>query len=815
MKKIELLAPAGNMEAFEAALKAGADAIYLGGDSFGARKSAANFSDEALATVVGEAGKRGVKIYLTVNTLVYDREWEDLTAYLDRMAAFDFDAWIIQDLGVLRFVHERYPKVNLHASTQMSAQNLADLQTLKSLGVRRVVLPREMHLDEVREIAKAIEGIELEIFVHGALCVSVSGQCYMSSMIGGRSGNRGNCAQSCRQPYDLIDMDSGESLGEKTGMYRLSPRDLSTLDHIGDVIESGVASIKIEGRMKGQEFVYQTVRAYREAIDQHQTGTPIKPSVSTDDFKKIFNRGFTKGWLFGERAEDFLSSEIPGNQGVEVAEVILWDARAEEIEIELMETLSVGDELQIRKDLESSGCRVEYILSRGQRIKVAQKGMRVRINYKVPCQKGDVLRRTYDKVEMDRIRAMVHADARRVPVSVYAVLRIGAPLEVVLTDDMGHQGTAVSEALVEVAQKRPLDYDRIKEQLMKLGSTAYSAQTVELEMDENVMISIKALNEARRMAAEALDQKRLDRKIDVKVEQQFMPYNNEESDVSAPVSAEHAEDSSKDLITLCASVADLGHLHLVLEAGLQDVYFRGPLKAYEAARKLGERYSARIAWQWGRPNSTGMMRHHQEILSELKPEVIVVNSLGMVPWAKKLSEHVIADYGLNVLNKGTAEMLALLGADILTLSPELTAEAIGRIGNNAPALLEIVGYGHLPVMVTPHCPIRTGMGGPSVGCSLCTGKTYGLRDKTGAIFPIVKTGFCWTEVLNSRVLDLSEHFEMLRSLGVSRYRLHFTIETPDEVLEIVAAHLSRLNGKSASLITRAPKTRGHFYRGVL
>jgi putative protease len=599
--------------------------------------------------------------------------------------------------------------------------------------------------------------------------------------------------------------------------------------------------------MKGPEYVYQTVRAYREAIDRHLENKPFDATADAENFRKIFNRGFTKGWLLGERGDDYLTSEVPGNQGIPVARINAWDARAEEIEIELLETLSVGDELQLRKDRESSGCRVEYIISRGQRVKDASKGTKVRINYKVACQPGDILRRTYDKIEMERIRAMIHADARRIPVSLHAVLRVGAPVEVVLTDDLGHQGSAVSEARVETALKRPLDHARVSEQLTKLGSTAYVAETVEIEMDDNIMVSVKVLNEARRMAAEALDQARLKREslaaelrgpssenspmsgnpdIIAEITQSpdyedhglFEDEENEEDEDNVAEDAFEFDGSESRLlktpITLCASVPDLGRLHLTLEGGMKEVYFRGPLKDYEAARTLGNRYGARIAWQWTRPNPTRMLERSAETLLALKPEALVVSSPGMIPWAKTFTEHVIADYGLNVLNLRTAKVVEQLGADVVTLSPELTAAAMGRMGHQVGSALEIVGYGHLPVMITPHCPIRTSLGGPAEGCALCTGKYYGLKDKTGAIFPVRKVGPCWTEILNSRVLDLSEYFEMLMSMGVTRYRLHFTIESPDDILRTVAAHIARAKGESVAITTQMPRTRGHFYRGV-
>ncbi|SCZ77563.1 U32 family peptidase [Acidaminobacter hydrogenoformans] len=808
MSKFELLAPAGSRASFEAAIKAGADAIYLGGDAFGARHSAANFDDAALREVVREAHLVGVRVYLTVNTLIYDHEKEGLTAFLDRMAAIGLDAWIVQDLGVLELVQSRYPQVEVHASTQMAAQNLEDVKALMALGVHRVVLPREMRLEEARAIYRET-GAELELFVHGALCVSVSGQCYMSSMIGGRSGNRGQCAQSCRQAYDLIDLETGENVGGKSGMYRLSPKDLNTLEHIGEILESGVTALKIEGRMKGPEFVYQTVKAYRTAIDRHLKNEALSPEALLEtekNLEKIFNRGFTKGWVLGERGGDYLSADIPGNQGIPAAEVIRFDARAEEVEVELLEDLTVGDELQIRKGKESSGCRVEYILLRGQRIKSAEKGSKVRINYKSSCNKGDLLRRTYDKKEMDRIQGLIHETSRRIPVQVAATLKVGLPLEVCLTDAQGNRGCAVSELPAEAALKRPLDRERLLEQLGKLGTTIYEVSAFDLNLDGEATLPIKVINETRRLAGQRLDEARLEA---LEARGEII-----EAVVHQPDEVSATEEVAKPEVTLCASVPDLGRLHLVLESGLKDVYFRGPVMELEQAKALAARYDAKLSWQWTRPNPSGLLEKYTTLLSSIKPEGIVVSSPGMLGWAKQFAEHVTADYGMNVLNTGSERVVRALGAEVVTLSPELTGEGIETIGKASGGVLEIVGYGHLPVMVTPHCPIRTGLGGPDKGCALCSGKSYGLRDKTGAIFPVVKTGPCWTEILNNPVLDLSDQLERLSAAGVTRYRLHFTIESPDEIMDLVAVHQERLEGKRTPVRSEYPRTHGHFFRGV-
>ncbi len=295
MKKVELLAPAGDYEALMSAVNAGCDAVYLGGKNFGARAYATNFDHDDLKAALEFCHLRDVKVYVTVNTLVANEEFEKLVNYLDFLYSIGVDAVIVQDMGVLKFLRENYPGLKVHASTQMTVHNLEGVQELAEKGVSRVILSRELTLKEIKDIVQN-SNIEVEVFVHGALCVSYSGQCFMSSILGGRSGNRGRCAQPCRLKYSLVDKE-GKVL--EKDLHLLSMTDLCTIENIPNLIEAGVTSFKIEGRMKNAEYVASVVKAYREAIDCFYEGKAFDSGKAIEEMSRIFNRGFSSGYLFG------------------------------------------------------------------------------------------------------------------------------------------------------------------------------------------------------------------------------------------------------------------------------------------------------------------------------------------------------------------------------------------------------------------------------------------------------------------------------------------------------------------------------------
>ena len=332
MKDVELLAPVGSFEALKAAVQNGANAVYLGGKDFSARASANNFDRNELKEAVRYAHIRGVQVFVTANTLIKQNEIYDFIEYAKFLYDIDVDAVILQDVGMARLIKKELPDFEIHASTQMVAHSLEDVKYLESVGFDRVVLAREVNVEEIKYICDNCD-VDIEVFVHGALCVCYSGQCLMSSMIGNRSGNRGRCAQPCRQKYELIDVHTGEVINSN-GDYLLSPRDLNTIEEIDKLIDAGINSLKIEGRMKRPEYVATVIGSYREAIDEYLSTNKVNISDGTmSDLYTIFNRKFTKGLLLGEVGKDVMNSEIPNNQGLYIGKVLDHNKRTKRLKI--------------------------------------------------------------------------------------------------------------------------------------------------------------------------------------------------------------------------------------------------------------------------------------------------------------------------------------------------------------------------------------------------------------------------------------------------------------------------------------------------
>ncbi|MBP5211853.1 MAG: U32 family peptidase, partial [Pyramidobacter sp.] len=416
-EKPELLAPAGSWAALEASVTSGADAVYLGGTNFGARAFAVNFDREAIVRAVSFAHLRMVRIYMTVNTLVDDNEMKELAGYLVFLSNAGVDGIIVQDMGVVRLARRLVPQLPLHASTQMTVTGPAGVRFAAANGMCRVVPARELSLAELKEAVK--HGAEIESFVHGALCVCYSGQCLMSSLIGGRSGNRGNCAQPCRMAYALVDAEGNDVLrGRGVGTHLLSPKDLCTLDVLPRLIESGVCSFKIEGRMKRQEYVATVVGAYRRAIDSFFQGTYSVSDADRHDVEQIFSRGFTTAYLNGRPGKNMMSPLRPDNRGVKIGTIAKVDSARHEAFVQLEGTLRVGDGLEFsaRND-DSIGMTVTKLAVDGKPAESAPPGSIAVLAVPRGVRAGMTVFKTLDAQLMEKAaRSYGERSSRRVPV---------------------------------------------------------------------------------------------------------------------------------------------------------------------------------------------------------------------------------------------------------------------------------------------------------------------------------------------------------------------------------------------------------------
>ena len=496
----ELLAPVGNMECLKAAINAGCDAVYLSGRNFGARSFAGNFSNEELEIAINTCHLYGIKVYITVNTLVLDAEVDRFINYIDYIHKLGVDAVIMQDIGMIDLVRKTYPNLEIHASTQANIHNLEGVKLCEDLGIKRVVLARETPIELVREI-KGKTNTEIEIFVHGALCMSYSGECLMSALIGSRSGNRGTCAQCCRQPYSL-EIDNKIV---KNNEYLLSTKDLNILNHIGELIEIGVDSLKIEGRMKRPEYVYLVTSIYRKAIDNYKKYKETK--ITQEDIKnlkKLFNREFTKGFLFNEENEKYVNTYRPNHLGIEIGNVL--DYKKGQVIIKLNDDLNINDGIRIISN-NDSGTIVTIMYKKGNRVSSAFKGDIISIPFKEKVNKESIVLKTTDYNQIKEIENKIKID-KKIKISGKCILRVGEPIKLIINDSKNIVEKN-SDYIVEEAQKIETTTDRIKEQLKKLGDTVYEFDNLEIKNDSNIFVPINKLNELRREVTNTLNDLRM------------------------------------------------------------------------------------------------------------------------------------------------------------------------------------------------------------------------------------------------------------------------------------------------------------------
>lgn len=563
--KIELLAPAGNGEALRAAVENGADAVYLGGRLFNARRQADNFDMDALKEVLDYSHVRGVNIYLTLNTLVSDDEMRQALEFAAEAREAGIDGIIVQDLGLAAALRRVMPDVPLHGSTQMTIYDAEGVKALEAMGFKRVVLARELTLGEISEIARDTP-LEIEVFVHGALCVCYSGQCLMSGIIGGRSGNRGMCAQPCRLPYRLIKgADPGRihqqkhiGNGEKCGCdipksrftdrewnreknkgdrsYLLSPKDICTLDFLDEIVSSGVSSLKIEGRMKSPEYVATVVRIYRKYLDMAlETGRRAGPEIESGDMRdllQVYNRGgFSAGYFKGKTGADMMSYEKPNNSGIYLGSVMAYDRRTRAVSFRPEGKVSLGDGVEIWAGESGGGAddsaggivtSISKLCRETRQFKrdTASPGEKRGFTPATSANKGEIVEigdfsgrivpgmkiyKTLDK-ELNKAARESYArgNAKRVAVSGHAALKAGRPLEFIISDDDGNTVTARSCIIPEPAIRRPLTEERLKEQLEKTGATPAYFSQMSAELEEDLSIPICEINEVRRQALDSL-----------------------------------------------------------------------------------------------------------------------------------------------------------------------------------------------------------------------------------------------------------------------------------------------------------------------
>lgn len=802
-QKPELLAPAGSMESLRAAVNNGCDAVYLGGKEFSARQYAGNFSLEELEEACDYCHLRGVKVYVTVNTVYKNEELQGFLSFVGRLYHMGVDALIMQDTGAAKLVQENYPDFCLHASTQMTANSLADVEYWHGKGFQKVVLSRELTLPEIRHITEHTEA-EVETFVHGALCVCYSGQCIMSSMLGGRSGNRGRCAQTCRLPYTLY--CGYDKVAEE---YLLSPKDVATVTILPELIEAGIASLKIEGRMKNPEYVAGVTRIYRKYIDLY-FADPDHYEVTAEDMKELtqlFNRGgFTEGYYTARGGLDMMSVERPKTWGLKVGMVDAYLPKYKKVTIRTREPLIPGDGIEIwTKRGPHVGCNITKPSKAGEFITLTLEG---------EIEKNDVVYRTYGKALNDELRKTWEKDSRKLPVWGVLKARAGEPMALQLWDNLG-SSVYVTGDVVEKASNRPLTEEALRQQAEKMGATPFVFAELAVEMDQDIYVGISSINRLRREAAEALEQAILKKSKRKEKEQAALPGKKAERNVY------------KKRVTVLVQTLEQFET-AVRQAGVSRIYVESTAAFAEALedcvekcrRKEIECFAALPRIDRERPEDEERLKQYLE--SGL--DGFLVRSAGQLGAVAQSGKKIVTDHNLNVMNRASVDFWKEQGADEVCLSVENNLQEIRAMADRD---CEMIVYGYLPLMTTQQCPVGNFAGGKTSG-QYCSKRyhndLYFLRDRKGEKFPLMTDcERCVCGILNGKPLFTLKFYDEILENAVGSVRLQFTKEGPGRTERVLRAYCEmtkdpqRCGAETKQLLQQMSEkgsTKGHFFRGV-
>ncbi|WP_027398666.1 U32 family peptidase [Anaerovorax odorimutans] len=699
----ELLAPAGNMQALKAAISNGCDAIYLGMQKFGARAYSSNFDLELLKEAVQYAHLRNVKIYVTMNTIVFENEVLEMKAQMHELNEIGVDGIIVQDLAAFDYVVKNFFDMEVHCSTQMGIDDLDGTLLFKELGAKRVVMAREVPIEKVKEI-KRIAKIPIEIFVHGALCVSYSGNCLMSGLIGYRSGNRGRCVGSCRKEYELIDKTTDTSLGKN---YILSTKDLNTIDYINDLKE--IDSLKIEGRMKEPAYVANVVSKYRMALDNKIT------EEDKENLNKTFNRTFTKGYLFHEDKKDITNILRPNNFGYEIGRItkIVKDM----YEITLTRTLNQNDIIRISHNNEDVNLTVVKLYDKdGNLINKADDVCYIKIKEKI--SKGDLVYITKDYFYYKELESSLEKEFMRFKLDIRVYAYPDSKL-IIDGSGLGFNYLYESEEIVEKAINNPTTKEKVIKQFSRLNDTIFELDHVDFE-ELGAFIPAKLLNAARRDIVCGL--------YDLKL--------NSQKKRTKALKEKEKISFAPEKPYLTASVMTKEQYDACVSCGIKEIYFEN------------------------------VVRRNQNDYKEKEGQLLIGGYGGIYHYRK--TNPFVTDYSLNVVNSASCYELYRLGAKRVTLSYELNKRQIEDLinayyeENDGYPALEMIVYGKAPLMFTKYCPLKK-----MNQCSICKRSSYELKDEHGT-FPIICHDDCTTTILNGKTLNLLDEMSCIKGIEAFR-----------------------------------------------
>ena len=797
-KKIEILAPAGSMECLKAALAAGADAVYAGGNRFGARAYADNFDEEGILEAIDYVHLHGRKLYLTVNTLLKEREIEkELYSYLLPLYKQGLDAVIVQDLGVLRFVKRHFPGLPIHASTQMTITGTGGAKLLEEEGAERIVTARELQLEEIRKISEETD-VEIESFVHGALCYCYSGQCLFSSFLGGRSGNRGQCAQPCRMKY------RGE--GEAQDAYLLSLKDICTLDYIPELIQAGIHSFKIEGRMKKPEYVAGTTAMYRKYTDLYfelkEKGQNIKESFRVSEKDKqmlqdLYNRGgFHGGYYHTKRGKEMVSLLRPNHAGVqgvriEKKEGRFWVGKAL-VQIHAQDVL----ELPVQKgkdkhDMYTCGFSAE----KGEKVRLS-------VSEKSGLKPGMILSRVRNQQLLTNLNE--EYTSRKIKEKINGKFMLSSGEFVTLTITCGNVEATVAGERAQEALRQPMDRDRIRKQLEKTGNTPFEFEKLDIEIQGNPFIPIQSLNEIRREALDNLYRKIVEeyRRDDIP-----MPGTEERREpilAGEPIFSASIETKEQLEILLKHSLAGRVYVDAsIVDNSWDDRYWKGIIRRVHSEGKeiyLTMPYIFRDATQEEYKASF-------EVLCRLEFDGILIRNLESYYFLKErgFAKPIITDYNLYQFNHFAKDFWREKGITHMTAPLELTSGELGELGLGDS---EMMVYGYLPMMVSAGCVKKT------LGQCKKQSGVMKITDRYRKEFAVKNyCNYCYNMIYNCAPLYLGDKLAEVKALNPCGLRLGFTTESGDETERILMLFERAIKGENPEF-TLGEFTRGHLKKGI-
>lgn len=779
MNKLELLAPAGSMESLYAAVQNGADAIYIGGNKFSARAYASNFNEEEMVKAVSYCHLYNIKIYVTLNILIKEEEIVEALEYVKFLYEIGVDALIIQDLGLAYLIRKNFPDFELHASTQMTVHNGEGALFLKELGFKRIVLARELSLKEIEHISKELM-IETEIFIHGALCICYSGQCLMSSIIGGRSGNRGRCAQPCRLPYEIINKENNEV---RKG-YIMSPKDICTLENIKDIIDSGTNSLKIEGRMKRPEYVAGVVSSYRKAIDSQLNNASV--DIEKKKLSQLFNReGFSNAYLYGNPGKELMSYGHPRNTGILLGKV------NKDHTIKLEENIKVKDGVRS----EDKGFIISKIEKNNKEVAEASIGEIVKIkpvNYKT----GNTLYKTLDIDLMDELnntyKDIYH---RKNLIDLEVTFKSGEPFYM----KANYEGK-VYEAYGEMVQKplkKGVDKENLIKNLNKTGDTPFSFETINFSEFEDGFIPISLINSCRRELLDKISQDIINKSSRKNIE--GLDFNIEQDTIK-----------NKGLNSTIVLINSTDQLKALEEFNIENVAVDIFMKNCNVDIKniKDKKVYLRIP--------TIVRNEFDYICTIIQENIqnisgIITSNLGII---KKFREKVtiIGDYKLNIFNSYALNSYCNY-IEAVTLSLELNKKEIQDLLSKTSIRPYQLIYGKPELMVNEYCPIGSLFGKKDSidsNCSnACEKGKFILKDRKDTEFRILTDNFCRSHLYNPVAINLIPNLKELRKISIDSFRIDFTDETYEETVKILKAYRDEKFDEEFKNYTR-----GHFKRGV-